>query len=322
MHFVIKYLHKIIKNLDESDIYAKNNEYIQLQRTNMKYREYREIKIHGSNEFPFEYYLVDKNHPHYVMPLHWHTNFEIIHVISGKLHLHLDNVDYYLSDDDIAFVGCGVMHRAEPEDCLYECIVFDLSITSGYSTTKIFELIGPIISRNAEVNARCHAADDCAKRLFSVSADESEYYELEISSLISQILCTLYRNGAIRIVNTEGKRISHRRAVMAQLIGEIEKNYAQKITLSSLAAYAQINEKYLCRFFKEFTGLTPIDYINRLRIDKACYQLAVNKMSVTEAAYECGFNELSYFSKCFRKYKGMSPGAYRTKYLNIKTRED
>ncbi|MBE6646174.1 MAG: helix-turn-helix domain-containing protein [Ruminococcaceae bacterium] len=287
----------------------------------MKYREYREVKLHGSSEFPFEYYLVDKNHPHYVMPLHWHTNFEVIHVISGKLSLHLDNVEYILSADDVAFVGCGVMHRAEPCDCLYECAVFDLSIISGYNTTKVFEYIGPIISQNAEVDAICASASPYVIRLFEIAAGEEEYYELEIASALSRLLCELYRAEAIRNITPDSKKISHRRSVMAQLIDEIEKNYAQKITLSDLAESAQINEKYLCRFFKEFTGFTPIDYINRLRIDKACYQLAVNKMNVTEAAYECGFNELSYFSKCFRKYKGISPGAYRSKYLKINTKE-
>ena len=70
-------------------------------------------------------------------------------------------------------------------------------------------------------------------------------------------------------------------------------------------------EKYLCRFFKEFTGHTPTDYINRLRVERACYEMKFNHLNVTEAAYECGFNEISYFSKCFKKYKGVSPGKYR-----------
>lgn len=281
----------------------------------MKYREYKEIKLHGSSDFPFEYYLVDKNHPHYVMPLHWHTNFEVIRVVSGKLRLHLDNVEYILSSGDVCFVGCGVMHRAEPMACVYECAVFDPGMLSGYGATRIFEFVGPIVSRNAEVDAICASANIYATRLFEISAREEPYYELEITSTIAAMICELYRAGAVRNITTESKKISHRRSVMAQLIDEIEKNYAQKLTLADLAASVQINEKYLCRFFKEFTGFTPIDYINRFRIDKACYQLAVNKMSVTDAAYECGFNELSYFSKCFRKYKGMSPGEYRSKYL-------
>ena len=87
-----------------------------------------------------------------------------------------------------------------------------------------------------------------------------------------------------------------------------------RLTLSDLAELAQVNEKYLCRFFKEYTGQTPIDYINRLRVDRACYEMSVTGMNVTEAAFECGFNELSYFSKMFKKYKGIAPGEYRKRY--------
>ena len=101
---------------------------------------------------------------------------------------------------------------------------------------------------------------------------------------------------------------------MALLVEKIESEYTHKITLRDLSEIAQINEKYLCRFFKEFTGQTPIDYINRLRIDRACYEMSVNKLNVTEAVYECGFNEISYFLKIFKKYKGITPGEYRKRY--------
>ena len=163
----------------------------------MKYREYKEIKVHGSSDFQFEYYYVDKNHPHYEMPLHWHTNFEVIRVNSGRLRLYLDNVEYILSDGDVAYVGCGSMHRAEPENCVYECAVFDLAILSGYGSTRILEYLGPIVSRNAEVDAICASANPYVKRLFEISAAEEEYYELEVASTLAAMICELYRAGAV-----------------------------------------------------------------------------------------------------------------------------
>ena len=45
----------------------------------MKYTEYREAKKHGRDGFPLQYYYIDKKHPQYVMPLHWHREIEIIH---------------------------------------------------------------------------------------------------------------------------------------------------------------------------------------------------------------------------------------------------
>ena len=67
--------------------------------------------------------------------------------------------------------------------------------------------------------------------------------------------------------------------------------------------------------FKEYTGSSPVDYLNKLRIDRACFEISVNRKNATEAAYATGFNDQSYFSKVFRKYRGISPTEYK-KSLN------
>ena len=66
----------------------------------------------------------------------------------------------------------------------------------------------------------------------------------------------------------------------------------------------------LCHFFQQLTHRTPIDYLNAYRIEQACCLLLSGAHSVTDAAYCCGFNDLSYFIRIFRRYKGTSPGAY------------
>ena len=54
-----------------------------------------------------------------------------------------------------------------------------------------------------------------------------------------------------------------------------------------------------------------MDYLNYQRIEHACYALSTGDAAVTDVAYACGFNDLSYFIKTFRKYKGVTPGQYR-----------
>lgn len=73
-----------------------------------------------------------------------------------------------------------------------------------------------------------------------------------------------------------------------------------------LLVYSLLCRKYLCRIFKEYTGKTVVDYINELRIDNACHEMTVKGMSVTRAAYDSGFNNLSYFCKVFKHYKGVT----------------
>ena len=91
----------------------------------------------------------------------------------------------------------------------------------------------------------------------------------------------------------------------------IEKNYASPITLQELSASVSMSPKYFCRFFSEMTHQTPMDYLNRQRIEQACCQLATTDDSITEIAYRNGFNDLSYFIRTFKKYKGITPGKYK-----------
>ena len=91
----------------------------------------------------------------------------------------------------------------------------------------------------------------------------------------------------------------------------IEKNYANPITLQELSASVSMSPKYFCRFFSEMTHQTPVDYLNRQRIEEACLQLAATDDSITEIADRNGFNDLSYFIRTFKKYKGMTPGKYK-----------
>ncbi len=288
----------------------------------MKYTEYKEAKQHGSPAFPIQYYDVDEEHPHYEMPLHWHSEFEILRVKRGRLHLYLNNCEYILDAGDTAFIGSGTLHRAYPVSCAYECAVFDLKLAVGQSGSRVAEILRPVLTSEAELEPICPAAEEAAGALLDVISEQPPYYELEVVSLVAKVLYLLHESGCVRTRSHERKRFAHRRAVLTLMIDKIEREYTTKITLSDLAAMSQINEKYLCRFFKEFTGQTPIDYINRLRVDRACYEMSVNWLNVTEAAYECGFNELSYFSKIFKKYKGMTPGQYRSQFAQTEKRRE
>ncbi len=92
----------------------------------MKYIEYKEHRTHGSKDFPVAFYDVSSHHPRYQMPFHWHEEYEIIHIISGSFHLSVNQKEYLLSPGDNALIEGGFLHGGIPEDCHYQCIVFDL----------------------------------------------------------------------------------------------------------------------------------------------------------------------------------------------------
>ncbi len=96
---------------------------------------------------------------------------------------------------------------------------------------------------------------------------------------------------------------------MRRIIEFSEANYRQAITLDEVAAVACISVPHLCRVFKQAAGTSYVDYLSRLRVEKAC-GLLLTGQPVTEVCYATGFNNLSYFIQVFRRHTGVTPGRY------------
>jgi len=247
------------------------------------------------------------------MTLHWHRELEIVRVLSGTLFLYVNNFKYELNKGDIAFIGSRDMHRAEPMDAVYECVVFDLNMLSRHGAGRISAYVLPLLSENTFSKVLADRSGELARTVdacFDCMRDEGSFYEIQAFSLTAQIVYLLYKEKMV-----EGEKKSnhaiHKRQMISALIKWIEKNHTDKITLTELAAVVNINEKYLCRFFKQYTGKSPMDYVNHLRVERAAEKLA-DGMSVTEAALSSGFCDMSYFSKIFKRDKGVAPREYRT----------
>ncbi|HEY5525612.1 MAG TPA: AraC family transcriptional regulator, partial [Clostridium sp.] len=88
-------------------------------------------------------------------------------------------------------------------------------------------------------------------------------------------------------------------------------NYQNKIYIDDLANLAKMNSQYLARFFKSLIGKTPIEYINSYRIERACILIKNTDSSILDISMNVGFDNLSYFIKQFKKYKHVTPSAYR-----------
>jgi len=97
-----------------------------------------------------------------------------------------------------------------------------------------------------------------------------------------------------------------------RVVSWINQHYREKLTVSQLAKIAGVSKNYLGECFNRTTGVSPFDYICRLRIEKARQLLENSNRTLTEIAAETGFCDTSYFSRSFRRFTGMSPRDYRT----------
>lgn len=93
-------------------------------------------------------------------------------------------------------------------------------------------------------------------------------------------------------------------------------NYSRHISIEEIARYIGMNRAAFCRFFRRHTGKTFTGFVNEYRISLARRMLEKKGCSVSEACYACGFNDLSYFCRSFRKSTGRCPSSVAGRSLS------
>ena len=110
------------------------------------------------------------------------------------------------------------------------------------------------------------------------------------------------------------------------IIGDIQQfldtSYAQNITLAQLAKQAHMGQRSFLRRFVKATSLTPIQYLQKLRVQAACELIESSEQSFEVIAYQVGYQDLSAFRKVFDKHMGLTPGAFRKRFARINVKDD
>lgn len=96
----------------------------------------------------------------------------------------------------------------------------------------------------------------------------------------------------------------------------IETNYSYPITVEDIAHYVGVSRSHLFRSFQAYMQRSPKEYLTEYRIKQACHLLKETELSVSAIAYSVGFENNLYFSKAFKKQKGVSPSEYRKSRRN------
>ena len=274
---------------------------------------YNELNQHGRDDFPFELYQVTADHPKYEMAFHWHTNLELIWVKTGELTLTLDNRALSLQKGEIAIVNSEVVHGAAPKNCVYECIVFNLAfLKTGNLACDAF--LDDLLSHNAYLHEKPTDETTLAliRSLFLEISLNKVGTEFKVLGLFHSFLGEMQQKNQFTAYLPPTNGHDEKKVVkLKTVLKYIRENFAKDITLEDMSAVAGFSSKYFCKFFKDMTGTTPINYLLTYRIERAARKLLGSDLSVTQIAFDCGFNDVSYFIKTFKAFKHTSPKEYR-----------
>lgn len=133
-------------------------------------------------------------------------------------------------------------------------------------------------------------------------------YSFVCQNLTELILVYIARNTNQNFLAAPTRKASRECRMVEQYINE---NFAQDITLETLSSLVHINKYYLVHAFKNYKGMSPINYLIQKRVEEARHLLEATNYPVTKIGEITGFSSQSYFSQTFRKITGVSPNTYR-----------
>jgi YesN/AraC family two-component response regulator len=246
------------------------------------------------------------------------------YVVDGDGRLDADGATYKMSKGDILFFGAGTKYRIHPSDDKVTYIILNFDFTQEYShlVTPIFpkdvssfkesdiieaasfedipELSSPIyMSKKLEI----------LDRMMEIELEYSRkilYFEKKISNIFAEILTDCVREIRIQTVSKGYEHIN-------DILKYIHENYSEKMTNISLGEKFGFHPNYISYLIRSYTGIPLHKYLLNVKISHAVALLDDGQASIGEIADKCGFCDIYYFSRLFKKYMGVSPLEYRGK---------
>ena len=213
--------------------------------------------------------------------------------------------------DDIVVVNSNVIHYTCTESRLtYSCLIISTEFCRQMGIDYDLLSFSPLIRdpRMTELFSqliRVHAERDAPLRI------------AQLNKLLLEILISLGTRHVVReTVVPKSKSFD----AVKNTLSYIRRNYHLKLTLEKISTEVMFDRYALCREFKKITGQTIFENLNQYRCLAASEHIK-NGYSVSEAATMCGFENLSFFTKTFKKYIGVLPSACKPNLTHISARQ-
>ncbi|MCF7823678.1 MAG: AraC family transcriptional regulator [Candidatus Marinimicrobia bacterium] len=259
--------------------------------------------------------------PQFEMPFHYHPEYELVYISKGSGKRYIGNSIHNFQSGDMVFIGADLAHiwvnekevKTEVDDQIVEAVVLQFSkdLLDSLIDTPEFIKIKKLFNRaRSGLKIIGPTQQNIVKKL----------EELLICQGVERILCLIHmldilaRSKDLIPLNPvdfnpgayhDDERIN---AVHHYVISR----YQYKIFINEAASLAHMEKSAFCRFFKMKTQKTFTRFVNETRIDHACRLLLENRLSVSQIAFEVGFNNLANFYRQFMKITGQTPGDYKS----------
>lgn len=168
--------------------------------------------------------------------------------------------------------------------------------SSVFTRKKIFEEMHKTLNEGTTVENLCYASS------------------ILFAYLASFKFLPAYRQAKSNVICENLKESN----IVSDLIHYMEENIERQLSLNDMANYLGYSVSHMCMMFNDQTGMAPLAYFNKLKIEYSCWLLNKTSLKINQICYKVGFDDPYYFSRLFKKITGVSPQGYRESERIIK----
>lgn len=276
-------------------------------------------KIEGMT-IAYPYCMHQRDLTDIVIPWHWHEELELGYIEHGASRIRTVNREYIIQEGEGFFINSNVMDmksNASPGNPALEINhIFHPVFLSGHFKS-LFETkyLNPLIqNRQIEVHILRNDRQTSSRILSNLrklkNLQKRPDTEFATRNLLSESWMLLLDDikktqPVLTIINIESQNR------LRSMLACIHSHYQEKLTLTDIAASANISEREALRCFQKNLSQSPFEYLIGFRLNQSKKMLAETNDSVTQISFMCGFSNSAYFGKVFKKAFGMTPLAYR-----------
>lgn len=283
-----------------------------------------EQRKHGSKIFPIDCHHWDSANGASYNVWHWHPETEIVHAIEGKnLEVYFADRVYTFNAPAIILIPGGVMHRnnflgqGKVNHTLFDPSILELSRYDMAQSNTLnaladgsIALIEPILRGDPgfeQMDILLNFLDRFAKY-------KEAGMRLQLKGALIQIIGVLYQYGYLnKKPIRRSKRGTSREERIKDLFNYISANYNHPLSIVDVSARLNISKQYFCRFFKNLTGMSFVNYLNVIRLNHAAQEILLTTDPINDIAERNGFDSISYFFKLFKQNFHCTPNIFRQK---------
>jgi len=245
--------------------------------------------------FPVIFHLDNLQHP---VEAHWHEGIELLFCLEGSAEVIADTEKLTLRPGELTIINSGALHYIphRPGDhCLYYCLIVDPALLA-FSPLPL-----------GQNRLRSPVDDPAVREIYLQIVGELEqrapYYKEAVKGSLALLFSLLFRRWA----EDRAPAAGHSPEMVKKAILFLQNNFTEDISVDDVCGHVGFSKYYFCRCFRRVTGRSIMEYVQDLRCSHAQKLLEEGACTVSECAALCGFADVSYFTKVFKRQTGQLP---------------